>query len=353
MARTAPEAIPAIGAARLDRRLRGWRGALVCGAIIFVGFNLRSVILAVPPILPLIQHDLGLSYTEAGLLTSLPVLLMGGAAWAAGWLIGRLGGRSVVALGLALLASGGLLRAAVPQLVPLYLFTIVLSLGIALAQTSVPVLARQWFPRQIGLVSALFTDGLIIGESVGASATVPLVLGALGPDAWAGSFIFWSLPVVVGLLCWLVLTPRAQPRRVPAPTSRQAASPAKSPATGAAPVRGRVSAWHLGLLLGAGSLVYFGMNAWIPDYNLALGEASATPLALGVLNAAQLPISLAMTFVAQRLAGRRWPFITAGVLALAGVLGWVIGPVALQPLWAIFFGGSAAAVFVLGFALPA
>ena len=52
-----------------------WRKVIVCALITVVGFNLRSVILAVPPVLPLIQHALALSYTVTGLLTALPVLV--------------------------------------------------------------------------------------------------------------------------------------------------------------------------------------------------------------------------------------------------------------------------------------
>jgi MFS transporter, CP family, cyanate transporter len=52
------------------------RKVVTCIFITLVGFNLRSVILGVPPVLPLIQHDLGLSYTLTGFLTALPVLAL-------------------------------------------------------------------------------------------------------------------------------------------------------------------------------------------------------------------------------------------------------------------------------------
>src|SRR5437773_12163301 len=87
-----------------------WRKITVCILLILVGFNLRSVILAVPPILPLIQHDLKLSYTETGLVTALPVLVLAGAAWPSGLLAERIGARTCVSIGLALLGGGALLR---------------------------------------------------------------------------------------------------------------------------------------------------------------------------------------------------------------------------------------------------
>ncbi len=72
-----------------------------------------------------------------------------------------------------------------------------------------------------------------------------------------------------------------------------------------------------------------------------------------MLNAIQLPVGLAVTVFAQRLAGRRWPFVAAGVVCLVAILGWVIAPVAWQPLWAACLGSGSSLVFVLGIALPA
>src|SRR5579863_7700865 len=79
---------------------RVWALLLLCW---LVGINLRTVILGVPPVLPLIQHDLKLDNTLIGLLTALPVLCMGVLAFPAAGLAARVGGRVAVALGLGLL----------------------------------------------------------------------------------------------------------------------------------------------------------------------------------------------------------------------------------------------------------
>lgn len=323
------------------------RTLLVFALIVFVGVNLRSVILAVPPVLPLIQRDLRLSYTETGLLTSLPLLLMCAFALPAGLLAGRFGGRRIVAIGLALLAGGAVLRSLWPTALPLYLFTVAVGAGITLAQTSVPVLARQWFPTRIGLVAALFSDGLILGETLAAAFTLPLMGYFFGVDGWPGALLLWAIPTALALALWLIFAP-------PAAATQPARSTATSPATRQeAPIRRRVSALHLGILLGAGSLVYFGMNAWIPPYNQAIGAEDATPLALGVLNAIQLPVGLMVTVFAQRLVGRRWPFVVAGALCLVAILGLVIAPIEWQPIWAACLGGGSSFVFALGIGLPA
>jgi CP family cyanate transporter-like MFS transporter len=328
------------------------RRTVLLALVLLVGVNLRTVLLGVPPILPLIQHDLGLSHTGIGFLTALPVLIMGAGAWPAGLLVIRAGARRAVALGLLTLAAGGVLRAVWPGIFPLFAFTALLSLGIAFAQTAVMALVRIWFPSHIGLASALYTDGIISGEALGAGLTLPLLLHWLGRDAWRASLIAWSLPVFVILVLWLLVAPRDS---VPTRAARLQRSPSPQVAGSRASFAGRpmwLMATHLGLLSGSGSLIYFTMNAWTAPYNAALGQGATTALSLAALNAAQLPVSLAITPAAQRLIGRRPPFVVSGILCLVAMAGWAWTPASLQPMWAALSGGSTVGVLLLGIALP-
>jgi CP family cyanate transporter-like MFS transporter len=224
-----------------------------------------------------------------------------------------------------------------------------MSLGIALAQTAVPALARRWFPTHIGLVAALFSDGLILGEAVAAGITVPLMVQMWDRDAWTATFVLWSVPVIALLVLWLWLAPPIAARSsFPARVTAQAAAKNDTSTV----QRVRVNALHLGIMLGAGSLIYFGMNGWIASYNLALHHADLTPAALTILNVAQFPSSIGVTFFAQRLVGRRWPFVAAGFVCVIAIAGWVITPASLELFWAALLGGSSALVFTLGIALP-
>lgn len=332
-----------------------WRKIVICILLALVGINLRSVILGVPPVLPLIQHDLHLTYTATGFLTALPILVLGVASWLSGLLAERIGERACVSIGLALLAGGALLRAVWPTALTIFFFTFLLSVGIALSQTAVPVLARRWFPTQIGLVTALFSDGLIVGESIAAGLTVPVMLQYFGADAWRATFVFWSVPIIVALVLWLWIAPPIQVKtlrhnreateaRSQLKRDRQQGIEEKKPA--------RVNGWHLGIMLGANSLIYFGMNSWVASYNQAMHHSGLTSLVLAVLNSAQLPASLGVTFFAQRLAGRRWPFIVSGAICALAIAGWVFTPASLEVLWVALLGGSSALVFTLGIVLP-
>jgi CP family cyanate transporter-like MFS transporter len=278
----------------------------------------------------------------------------------------RLGGRVAVALGLLIIGIGAALRAIWPSALPLYLMTAVLSLGIALAQTSTVALVRLWFPRRIGFASALYTNGIIFGEALGAGLTLPL-LGLFGPDAWRLTVAAWAAPVIAVLALWLASTPEGRP---PVAASRQRPmtaekgtdakqGPAHAIGHAIGPEDMRIAGrpfWllgiHLGLLSGCCSLIYFNMNAWTAPYNAALGNSSLTPLSLALLNASQLPVCLALTPFAQRMTGRRLPFALSGLFCLVAIAGWTWTPAAMQPIWAAVFGGSSVAVLVLGLALP-
>ena len=75
-----------------------------------LGVALRLTVLAVPPLIPVIQADLHLSGTEVGLLAGLPVILFAVAALPGSILIARFGALQTLLFGLLLTAEGGGLR---------------------------------------------------------------------------------------------------------------------------------------------------------------------------------------------------------------------------------------------------
>ena len=66
-------------------------------------------------------------------------------------------------------------------------------------QPSLPPLVRAWFPHRIGFATAVYTNGLLVGEIFPVALTIPLVLPLFG-DSWRMSFVIWSLPVLLTAL---------------------------------------------------------------------------------------------------------------------------------------------------------
>src|SRR2546421_3834650 len=212
-----------------------------------VGVNLRTVILGVPPTLPALHRSLSLSYSAAGLLTSLPVLLMAVGAIPGAYLVSRVGARRAVAVGLALVALGAGLRGAFPNAAMLFAFTVVFALGIAVAQPAMPSLAQAWFPRRIGQAIAIYSNGLLVGEVIAASITLPLLLVPFG---WQVALAIWAVPAAIALALWLIVTPASE----------------AAVATAGAWLPDWRSGGMLrrGLLMGGASPGYFRVDSWVP-----------------------------------------------------------------------------------------
>ena len=286
--------------------------------------------------MPALHQALKLSYSLAGLLTSLPVFLMATGAIPGAYLVSRVGARRAVAVGLILVAIGAGLRGAFPNTLMLFAWTVVLALGIAVAQPAMPSLAQAWFPSRIGRAIAIYSNGLLVGEVIAASVTLPFLLAPFG---WQVALAVWAAPAAIVLALWLIVTPTSE---------------GTAPTAGAwLPDWGSGRMLRVGLLMGGASLVYFGMNSWIPDTLDARQAHDSIPLTLGALNAMQLPISLWLSFRGDTMLGRRWPYVVAGIGSTLAVAGYALAPASTAPFWAGMAGAASSLAFILNLGLPA
>jgi CP family cyanate transporter-like MFS transporter len=318
------------------------RRVLLSFALLWLaGAGLRLTVLAVPPVLPFIHADLQLSETQVGILTGLPSLLFALAAVPGSLLIARVGAVAALAIGLLLdgVASG--LRGAAPSASWLYAATIAMAAGIAIAQPAMPPIVRAWLPQRIGLATAVYTNGFLMGATAAAALSLPLVLPLVG-GSWRLGFAVWAVPVVVTAVLVPVLAPRGE---------RPAASAAATIARWWPDWRSPLL-WRLGLLFGSNNSIYFTTNAFLSDYLNAHGAADLIGPALTALNVGQIPVSFALIAAAGRLEKRLWPYVASGLGVLAGLAGVVFASGAFVIAAAALIGLSLTLTFVLILALP-
>jgi CP family cyanate transporter-like MFS transporter len=317
----------------LGSRERFWRHIVL---LWLAGNALRFTILAVPPVVPAIHRDLQLNEKLVGVVTGLPVLLLGVGALFGSLLVARIGARRALVTGLVVVAIAGALRGAGPTAAVLFLMTFVMGIGIAVSQPTLPSLVRAWFPGNPGMATAVFSNGFLVGEVLAAALTVPLILPLVGGH-WEPGLAAWSIPVAATAIAIAMLT------------SHEPRDPA------AAPVRwwpewGSLT-WRLGLILGCAATAYFGSNAFIPDYLKATHHAQDINAALTSLNLVQLPASIVAATIPRRVIARRWPIVGAGILTAVSAAGFAMGG-GWVVIWAGLMGFSTATVFVLALALP-
>ena len=314
-----------------------WLAALL---LWLAGNGLRLTILAVPPVIAVIRDDLDLGATQVGLLSSIPPAMFAIAALAGSLLVARLGVKAALVGGLLLVAGGSALRGASPDYATLLLTTIVMSAGVAIMQPIMPTTVRQWLPHRIGLGTALYTNGLLVGEILAVLLTTPLVLPLVGGDRRL-SLGGWSVPIAHLAVTVYVLAPSSA-----------------TPHEKLGPPRKWLPDWHIGLVWRLGALfccvnaIYFAANAFLPIFLASRGRPDLISGALLALNLGQLPASLLLLVVAGRLERRAWPYLASGLASLVCLCGivWSEGPGTIA--WAALLGFSDAAALILGLTLP-
>ena len=305
------------------------------------GACLRLTVLAIPPVIPLLHADLHLSETDIGWLSSLPPMLFAIAAVPGSLLIARFGLLPALLVGLLLNAIGGAARGAMADATYLYASTIMMAAGVSIMQPTLPPLVAAWFPKRIGFATAVYTNGLLLGEIFPAALTIPFILPLLD-NSWRLNFAVWSLPVLATALLFAVAAPPGNDaNRAGAGAGRRWWPDWRQPLI-----------WRLGLLLGGVNTMYFASNAFLPDYVTAAGRSDLISDALTALNVGQLPASLAMLGLAGRLVREPRAYVAMGALSLASVIGIMVMPGLWIVLWAGVLGFAGAVTLILALALP-
>ena len=155
---------------------------LVCSAHFFSHFY----IFAIPPMLPLIKADLGVSYTEMGLLLTLFSLASGAAQYFMGVLVDRVGARWVLTGGMTLLAAAIAMMGVVPVYGALAAFALAAGLGNSVFHPAdYTILGSRVRPGRVGRAFSLHTFSGMAGF-----ATAPMVMTFLATVwNWQTAFI--------------------------------------------------------------------------------------------------------------------------------------------------------------------
>ena len=208
--------------------------------------------------------------------------------------------------------------------------TVVMGVGIAIVQPSLPSLVALWTPRRVALATASFSNGFLIGEILPAALTVPWVLALVG-GGWEWALAFWSVPVALTAIAVVLGTVHEAPE---AGTRRALWIPDW----------GNPTTWRLGLTLGTASAAYFGLNAFIPDYMRSIHQPGLITPSLTCLNLFQLPASFVVGRFSRQILGRRWPFVATGLVTLTAMAAF-IATLAVGAAWDL--SGSSASAYLM------
>ncbi len=311
-------------------RLAG-RGLVLLG-IAVLAFNLRPAAVSVGPVLDEIRAGLDMSGTEAGILTSLPVIafaVFGAMAARLGRLLGphRLTLASLVAVVIGLLG-----RSRVDD-IPSFLALSLLGLaGMATANVLLPSLVRRHFPDHVGLVTALYTTGLAVGLTSASVLTVPI---SDHNDGWRSGLAIWGITALIAVVPWLGLL--RHDRRTGDELTEEHL-PIGLRAVGGTRI-GKLMAAYFALQ----SLQAYAIFGWFAAVYRDAGFSSTTAgLLLGVITGVSMPLSFVVPALAGRLRSVRPLAVALFACYPVGYLGLILAPAGGAWVWAVLIGSGTA-----------
>lgn len=298
-------------------------GALTFAGVLLVAFAARGPFTAVGPLLPALRDHFGLSTTVAAVLAAAPVVCFGVVAPFVPRLTDRVGLHRAVLVGVGVLGSGLLLRAA--ALPGLFLGSLVVGIGITVINVLLPAVTKADFPGNLAVVTGLTTAALTMSASLGAGFAQPLAAVAGGAT---GSLLLWGLPVLAALLAWAPVA-RRSPRAV-VPRTRPALR---------SMLRDRV-ALAVTLFFGLGTMTFYSMITWLPtilhdDAGLSMSEAGAL---VAVATALGGPTSFLVPWLAGRTRSQVLWVVAVTVPMAVALAGLTFAPAAAPVLWTVLWG---------------
>ncbi len=290
--------------------------------MMLVALNLRPALTSVGPILKTIGDSLSLSSIGQGVLTTLPVLLLGLAAPFAPRAARKLGmERAVLAalivLGVALIARPYL------GVSGLFLGTTVAGGCIGVISVLLPGIVKRDFPESASLMTGIYTAVLCSGAAVAAGATEPLRMAF--DSAWQPALAFWALPAVIAAIAWWLQLDGKQAPKTPG-VSKKSLFKDKL-------------AWQIALYMGLQSSLAYTVFGWLPTILQDRGlEPVNAGLVLSVSILVQVPTAIAAPWVASHMRDQRFMVVLVMLATLAGLCGSIYAPIEGIWLWAVVLG---------------
>ncbi|MHC2145517.1 CynX/NimT family MFS transporter [Pseudomonas sp. 210_17 TE3656] len=303
--------------------------------LVLVALNLRPALSSMAPLLSQVSDSLGLTASQAGLLTTLPVLCLGLFAPLAPILARRFGSERVILGILLVLAAGIAVRSAFGS-TGVFVGSIMAGASIGVIGVLLPGIVKRDFPKHAGTLTGVYTMALCLGAAMAAGATVPL--SEHFGDSWSLGLGFWLIPALLAALIWL-------------PQARQG--------HGAHHVAYRVRgllrdplAWQVTLYMGLQSSLAYIVFGWLPSILIGRGlSPTQAGLVLSGSVIVQLISSLSAPWLATRGKDQRLAIVVVMLLALAGLFGCLYAPLDGLWGWAVVLGLGQGGTFALALTL--
>lgn len=314
---------------------------LVVIAILLMASNMRSPIVALGSIAPVVQEALGITAAHIGWLGAIPMLMFALGALVSPAIGKRFGLENTLIAVVVVLTAGIIMRSTWISWHGFLIGTILLSLAIGFANTLVAPIIKQHTPGNIALVTSMFS----LTMSVMAGLVSGLVYPLSERVGWQWALGGWASLGIAALVAWIILRLKlGSSNKMPVATLtddeavQEAASIWRSPL-----------AWWLAIFMGLQSLLFYTIAAFLPSIWISKGLSEVAAGSMASVFQFMAPIAIiGMTWLINKRGVRlQTVAIGATLLNVIGLIGVSYLPSLMPTMWTAIMGLGCAAIFTL------
>ncbi|MFC2045799.1 CynX/NimT family MFS transporter [Chloroflexota bacterium] len=289
----------------------------ILGSALMLSFSSGVRNFCIPPLERIIREELLLTYTQTGLLFTVPIIMMVALSLPAGILVDRIGVRRATGIGAILMAVGTVLRGIADDYHSLLIFTIILGAGGGFLLPNLAKLVSLWIPRErVGIATGMYFSATTAGGAITLAITLPLIFPIT--NTIQGTFLILSIPTIIAAIMWWALVKDPSHGTIPDETLRESRVPLKQ-------ILGNKTLLIISIFFFITSFFFHSWAAWTPELMIQKGaSANTASLIASTLMWVTVPAILITPRLAHRL-GLRKPFLWIPSIILA-----------FTPLWAIY-----------------
>ncbi|WP_435277234.1 CynX/NimT family MFS transporter [Psychrobium sp. nBUS_13] len=294
---------------------------------------------SIAPVMESIVQDLSISRASAGLITTIPVLLMGLLAPLAPILVRRLSQDFVLTATMAILSFAFALRYFSQSSLPLLLTSaFIAGSGIAIAGPLMSGFIKQYFANKMGVAVTIYSVSISIGASLAVALTIPII--KINGGQWGVGLASWGVLSIMAVLVLLIFLPTSLKK--PLSLASHQKLPLRS-----------LKAWLLTLFFAAQAGIFYALSTWIVAHYEQVGFSliKASMLASvfmgsGIIGALVIPL------LSSQISERRKLIVAVTLTSTLLLL-----CVAWAPQWKptivlCFLGVTSSGTFALALSLP-
>lgn len=260
--------------------------------ILVLGTTLRAPITALGPVMTEISKSLHLSNTQAGLLTTIPLMAFALLSIFVGQLSRKLNIEKFILFSVILLLVGLYVRV-VGTVMTLFLGSAILGTAICIGNVLAPGYIKKIFPDKAGMIIGFYS--VFMSLTAALASGLSITIGRETGLGWKGSLGIWMWIGLFCLLLWLPLALKKSKGREKKAIVKRDKNIFKSSL-----------AWQISIFMGLQSLLYYCIVTWLPmllqDFGMAKEESGWV---LFYMQMAMLPITFLGPIIASKLSNQK------------------------------------------------